>query len=357
MNTITALANSLQQQGIAVNLAQMTGDHNQPEAPWFVKLLAMGSGWLAAVFLTGVIAVLFQDIFRNETTLLTFGVIAIAFARLCFIGKTSDFREHLALAISLVGQILVTTAVISLTRTNHWLEPITATIFLCLHLCLLIIVPNRLHRAASGFAVGVSLGLLFSSLGWYQIYPAVALAVISALVLNEFKSWNKPSLTSPLIYGLAVQFLFPVAFHALFAARAAELPASSGWLLDLSITAVLIATATALALRYQAKARTLVIIVCTATAVGLASWELTGIAAACVILTLGCAHSNRVLLAIGVMSLLTQTSFYYYNLDATLLVKSLGMVCLGASLLAARWGLLTLFDSPQSPSKVGDEHE
>ncbi len=59
-----------------------------------------------------------------------------------------------------------------------------------------------------------------------------------------------------------------------------------------------------------------------------------------VVMLLGFAGGNRVLLGLGIVSLLFYISSYYYLLDATLLAKAQILLIVGLVLLAVRWLLL-----------------
>lgn len=351
MNTSKPVAQSLTtkltEHGITLNRVNDLSTTNDLSTPWFVKLLAMGSGWLTAIFMTGVFALLFDDILESPILLSLCGLAAIALARFSFSGQPSDFREHLALAISLVGQLLITFAVFEFTDSYHELAAPTWLILLLLHACLLLVMPNKLHRHTSAIAASTCLGLLFSSLGWFQIYSSTALAIIALLTLNEFKPWFKPKILIPLAYGFALQFLLPVVYNPMLNEAINKHTDQPLWLLNLSMTLVLLVVALILAQRYKVNKQILLAVSAAAIVIGVTSVELSGITAGCVILLLGRAHSNRNLLGLGVLSLLTQTSFYYYNLDASLLVKAMGLGGLGLSLLVMRWLMLLAFNSTQ----------
>jgi uncharacterized membrane protein len=72
----------------------------------------------------------------------------------------------------------------------------------------------------------------------------------------------------------------------------------------------------------------------------LVSLEAPGIASGLCILLLGLAHGNAVLAGIGGTALLLYAGGYYYELDTTLLAKSLVMAATGVVLLLFRWLLL-----------------
>ena len=340
--TIEALRNALEEKGISVKPAQSV-DALELSSPWFVKLLSIGAGWLAAVFMSGIFALLFYGLLADVVALLVFGIAIISLAWFSFSGTPSDFRQHLALAISLVGQFLITYVVFLLTSHNFRLEPSSLFILLFFHLGLLVVMPNTLHRYLSAIAASGCLGLLFSSLGWHPVYPAVALALIALLTLNEFKSWFSGKVLMPLVYGFALQFVFPVAYGSLLSEVMENKATHAIWLLDLAMILPLLAIVLLLVWRYKASKSVSLIAAMAAIVIGLLSIELNGIAAGCAILLLGCSHSNRALIAIAALSLLTQTSFYYYNLDTTLLVKSASLAGLGIALLVMRWGMLAKF--------------
>ena len=67
-----------------------------------------------------------------------------------------------------------------------------------------------------------------------------------------------------------------------------------------------------------------------------------GVTIGMVIILLGFAGANRVLLSLGIVSLLFYISSYYYLLDATLLEKSRTLLIVGLSLLIVRWLMLRI---------------
>ena len=78
------------------------------------------------------------------------------------------------------------------------------------------------------------------------------------------------------------------------------------------------------------------LVMASALAVGLASVKVQGLAAGTVILVLGFHGSNRLVLGLGILSLLSWISACYYRLDQTLAEKSLALLTAGLVLLALR---------------------
>jgi len=83
----------------------------QLDSPWFVKLLLAFSGWLAAIFLFIFIAIGLQSIFENTLIAAATGIITIAIAYKILQQPNNEFFEHLGLAISLVGQGMLSFAI------------------------------------------------------------------------------------------------------------------------------------------------------------------------------------------------------------------------------------------------------
>jgi hypothetical protein len=62
-----------------------------------------------------------------------------------------------------------------------------------------------------------------------------------------------------------------------------------------------------------------------------------GISAAILVLALGFANGNRVLMGLGLLAFGGYLSHFYYQLSSTLLVKSIVLTGTGVALLALRW--------------------
>ena len=82
-----------------------------------------------------------------------------------------------------------------------------------------------------------------------------------------------------------------------------------------------------------------------------ASIEAQGITVGMVIILLGFSRSNTLLLGLGICSELFYLSFYYYQLDLSLLEKAQTLFILGVVLLIIRWFLLRI-----TASKNGGDH-
>jgi uncharacterized membrane protein len=62
-----------------------------------------------------------------------------------------------------------------------------------------------------------------------------------------------------------------------------------------------------------------------------------GLSSAILVLALGFANGNRVLMGLGLVAFGGYLSHFYYQLSSTLLVKSIALAATGAALLGLRW--------------------
>ena len=61
-----SLITKLTNQGITLNSDDIASTSNDPSTPWFIKLLAIGSGWLTAIFMMGVFCFFTFSIVRDH---------------------------------------------------------------------------------------------------------------------------------------------------------------------------------------------------------------------------------------------------------------------------------------------------
>ena len=73
---------------------------------------------------------------------------------------------------------------------------------------------------------------------------------------------------------------------------------------------------------------------------GIISIYVSGLLATSLIIVIAIANSQRVLLGLGVTALVSYVFWYYYQLDTSLLIKSLSMLIVGLTMLMGRWLLI-----------------
>jgi len=315
------------------------------DSPWYVKIILAFSGWLAAVFLVGFIAVGLAVIVENSAASIIVGGLMIAAAYKLLQQPKNEFFEHLALAASLAGQCLFIWGVFESVRHHHTIWFYVAM----LQLPLAIIMPNYVHRVFSAFFATFSFSIGLAEAGIPYVFTGLMLLLVSWVWLNEFKYPRHIKKLHAIGYGLVLA-LIQIKGSALFSHGGMGWYSSrhqgefsiQPWMGEVLAGAALVYVVWNLLQRHKhyLSDRLSIIVLVTSLVLSLVSVEANGITVGLVIVILGFAAGNRILLGLGVVSLLFYISSYYYLLDHTLLEKSQTLFFIGLALLIIRWVLL-----------------
>jgi uncharacterized membrane protein len=318
------------------------------ESPWYVKVLLGFSGWLAAIFLLGCIGVGFEFVFKNSSAAFIIGTLMIVGSFAIMRIPKNEFVEHLALAGSMAGQALVVLAIFDVADNN---EKVAWLLVCLLELPLAIIMPSFVHRVFSSFIAATAFSLTMTYSGLPYLGSAMVMLVAALCWLNEFGYAKHMKKIQAIGYGLVLALIL-IKGSALFGYRTigwrtSQTPSelwTRPWLGEVLTAAVTLFAVWYLLKRYgRSISESLSITTLLATLILCAvSLKVQGITVGIVIMLLGFAGSNRVLLGLGILSLLFYISSYYYLLDATLLTKSLNLLVVGLVLLALRWLILAV---------------
>ncbi|MFT5421298.1 MAG: putative membrane-anchored protein [Candidatus Endobugula sp.] len=337
------LWDKLQAQGL-VNGECLELQHALP--PWYIRAMQGFSGWIAALFLLGFFATILSSSLRsNEAVLIAIGLTCCGSAFLLFkVQQKNDFLNQLGLVVSLCGQLIVAWGLF------EWFSHKEVGVYFVLcgfQAGLALMMSNFLHRALSSWFAMIALFWGLSRLGIYGLSSVTAAAGFILIWLNEINWGKRRALWEPVGYGIAlslVQFNGQLLFSRNILSWYEQ--DQTGWLYAAApwITSVLVAM-TILYLLIQllnknkiaftsragllASAGCLLLIV-----IGL---PVVGASSAVLILLIGFANQRRSLMGLGVVALLSFLSWYYYNLDATLLNKSYFLISVGITLLVGRF--------------------
>ncbi|PSJ38412.1 DUF4401 domain-containing protein [Allosphingosinicella deserti] len=316
---------------------------DRPASPWFVRVMLGIAGWIGAFFLILFVGAAFEFIMKSPAFAVGAGAACCAGAFALFRGfDGNDFAEQFGLAVSLAGQILM---IIGLA---DYLEPEQGPFYFlvaALQVVLAVAVPNFIHRvlAASGAAIALALGI--NQLGLPGL-SAPLLAAGLAWIWLEPRRWAaKGRLWRPIGYGLVLGLLLIETFRLVGAARWFGLADHApGWIRlhgpligRCAIAALLVWVAIAETKRegFAPTSRVALVAGGAALLFGLLALGAPGLGSALLILLLGFAAGNRILLAVGILSLLGFVAHFYYSLHLTLLEKSGLLAITGLCLLAA----------------------
>ncbi len=338
-----SLWTTLHKSGLVQGAAPEAGEL---ESPWYVKVLLAFSGWLAALLLLGFIGMGFQSILRNSTAALFVGAMMIAGAYAVLRLPKNEFVEHLALAASLAGQALVAFAIFRLLKVNDTMAWVWIAI---LQILLAIVMPNFVHRVFSSFIAAFSFFMALSFVGAAYVFTAVLMFFIAWLWLNEFKYPQHMRKIHAIGYGLVlalIQFKGTMLFSRMFMGwryrpDQPELWVQP-WMSEALAGAVMLYVVWQLLRRHghAISDRLSILALLSTVLLCIISMEAQGITAGLMIMLLGFSAGNRVLLGLGIASLLFYISSYYYLLDATLLTKAMTLLLVGVVLLFSRWLML-----------------
>jgi hypothetical protein len=326
------------------------GNDQGPVIPWYLLVLQGIGGWLAALFLLGFLGLGFIQALDKPIIALVLGLLLIGGAFGLLLHQQSVFLEQLVLASSLAGQLLVAYAI------AYWLDDINALFWvgmLILHSALAVLMASQLHRIFSALFAGLSLFFLGVETGAVYGIPPVVLGITCVFWLNEFHYPQHRNALKSIAMGLTLGLLvmqYLIRFPELVedSLAIAWFPHWLGeWLTGaaLGYLAYRVIRVNPMALT----GRALIISAVTLVLLCLASSYAFGLTQGAALIALGFAISHRIVMGLGVLSLLFSISTYYYRLDLTLLEKSFTLLILGLLFFAVRYGL-----SRWSASHPGD---
>ncbi|WP_386082506.1 DUF4401 domain-containing protein [Vreelandella sp. F11] len=357
MNSINDLKARLSQVGIALHEPATPAPL---ETPWFVRVLQAFAGWLAALFLLGFIAMGVVFVVESPAGSLGLGMAMIGAAYGLFRKARSDVLEHLALAVSLAGQLLVAWAAIEFwSESTYPLWSLLGWSLFGLQALLALVMPSLLHRTFSTCVASLALYMALAMSAMALLASGLVLLALTLLWLNEFRWPGRIRVVQAWGYGLLLGLLVmqglahsgqPLVFW--FDAHSAW---GLAWLAPW-LNAVLVALSLALLLYKVAQSKPHWAFYLSPIALLLFSFYVPGVGQGLVVVLLGFAIGHRLVMGLGVFSLLVGIGSYYYWLDATLLTKALTLLVIGGVLLTLRLALhkwLSIERSMSSPSEGG----
>jgi uncharacterized membrane protein len=337
-----SLIDKLHQQGLIGD--ELNDNFGQRQSPWYIKLLMALCGWLSAVFLFGYVGFSFVSIFDTQTGLIIVGTIMVcgAYVFLTASVSESDFKEHLGLAISFAGQVLLAIAVFFEGFNNSAFAWAMLTV---LHCVLAWFMPSFIHRMMSAYVATFCLSMLMAAIQLSAFYSGVVLLLVALLWLNEFNVGRHIRKVQAIGYG-AVLGVIQFKTLTMFARHDQTwsqdtLPLINPWL-DEGLNIVVLLFIVNLIVKYKnlvfsarqrVLAASLLLLVCVST------FFANGIVCGLVILLVGYAIQNRTLWVLGIISMLVNLSSYYYLLEISLLHKSFILMTLGVAALSIAYVL------------------
>jgi uncharacterized membrane protein len=319
--------------------------------PWYIRVMLGFSGWLGALFLMGFVGILFSLAKDHGIVTVCIGAGLCTLAYMLFrLPGNNDFLLQFALAVSLAGQGFFVFGLFQELRSDGAEVYLVIFVF---EVLLTVYVSNWIHRFLTTLAAVFSAYFFFQQSAIFGvIHGLVALAVCglwwSPILLR------KPELLRPVAYALGFALLCTEGGR--FVSRLVFDPNHGWWLLHgwrvgTSLVNLALLASTVIVIQRQHFAlNSLPAIVGLLAAIILCgfSYVAPGLSSALLLILIAYSFSDRVLLGVGLFALLSFVSHYYYQLQVSLLYKSIVLMSLGLLLLATRVLLGRLFPETRS---------
>lgn len=320
-------------------------------SPWYIRVMLGIVGWIGALFLLGFIGAGFAMVMRNSGAAAVVAFFCCCGAYAVFrMASKNDFASQFGLATGLVGQTLFAVAIFKEFNFNGYLGYF---LFFCIEAALTVIMPNFIHRIFTTLAAIGAFSIWFAQAGFYGLaLPAIA-AACALVWRGELWLAARADLWQPVGYGLALGLIQAVTISVLAGDKLFLLHRhGNSWMLKhgneigtLLVAVIFLAVTVEImrTLEISTSSSEGIAILCCAVVAMAVSFPTHGLAAACLILILGFAGGNRILFGLGLLSLASFLSHYYYQMHETLLFKSMILGGMGILLIAARWAMHKLF--------------
>ena len=357
----------LQQQGLIdaqnVNHELLSSAQSEARSPWFISLFFGMSGILASLFFIGFLTLLLDNTGLLDSTLAVFiigGILSVIGGFLFYNARLrhSAFWNSLAFAVTLAGQGYIAYALLASEIT----EPLNIMLLLLVQLLMTVAIPNFVYRLLSAT---LALSCLFYLLNYYhlsEISLGLLALITSVTHLQRYtlavfipRKWRMNALEIMSAIGYASAYvLLSVSVYFIAAEYGnsfanfnsldsyGEAFSYNYYLAQGLLTLASLYAAYLILKRYQVKLRSTAGLLISAAIVllGIMSIYVSGLLATSLIIIIATANSQRVLLGLGVIASVGYIFWYYYQLDTSLLVKSVSLFVIGIALLLLRWLLI-----------------
>ena len=303
--------------------------------PWYLAGLIGVSAWIAAALLLGFFVTLFDHLWKNPGVAVTAGALCIAAAQaLLRIARGREFFEQSAIALSLVGQLLLGMAF------SEWFDDtVFWAVIAAVALALYVAGAQSMHRFLCGAMFAAAVVGICNELD--TISHDFSQTSLPALAWLAFAAWWRAGYedgralpVSPLAWALSLAALLMAFFsgpdlgppdHGVMTLRI--------WIVDIAVVVLLPLTVWRLA-----GLRRALPLLC-AVAFALIWLRAPGVSLGVMLMLIAFASHRPALLATGLIGTGVYLIRYYYQLEVPLLEKSQWLLVGGVALLGIRFVL------------------
>ena len=326
-------------------------------SPWFINVFFGFTGILSSLFFIGFLSLLLFEFsfFESFIGLLVVGALLSAAGWLLFSNartRHSPFWNSLAFAITLAGQMYIGFALLF----EGFDPPISVLLLLLVQLIITVAMTNFIYRLLSATVALCCLVYLSSYYGFSEVSLALLAGITIVAHLQRYsilqrlsQQWrsNFAEIISAIGYAsalvlLGVSVYFITAEYGYGRGGYEETISYNYYLAQALLTLASLYAAYLILKRYniQLLSATGLIVIGATAVLGVVSIYVSGILATSLIIVIAFANSQRVLLGLGIIALVSYIFWYYYQLDTSLLLKSASMLVVGIGLLLIRWLLI-----------------
>ena len=326
-------------------------------SPWFINVFFGFTGILSSLFFIGFLSLLLFEFsfFESFIGLLVVGALLSAAGWLLFSNartRHSPFWNSLAFAITLAGQMYIGFALLF----EGFDPPISVLLLLLVQLIITVVMTNFIYRLLSATVALCCLVYLSSYYGFSEVSLALLAVITIVAHLQRYsilqrlsQQWrsNFAEIISAIGYAsalvlLGVSVYFIAAEYGYGRGGYEETISYNYYLAQALLTLASLYAAYLILKRYniQLLSATGLIVIGATAVLGVVSIYVSGLLATSLIIVIAFANSQRVLLGLGIIALVSYIFWYYYQLDTSLLLKSASMLVVGIGLLLIRWLLI-----------------
>lgn len=315
-------------------------------SPWYVRLLAAASGWLASLFLMAFFGLLLTQVVESPPASLVTGLLLVVGAGWVMRADQNVFLEHGALAVSLAGQGFVAWALFRWLGGGAPLGLIAIAVF---QWALALWMPAIAHRFVTALLGSLALAASLAMLGeWYLAIPVLLIMAMIAW-WHEFRRPGQVRARQAIGYGVVSALIITSCLvtrssplHGTDVLRSMDGPLVMPWLAGLLSGCLFLIGSGMMArsLSQRLPRNVLVLMGFCGLLILALSMVMPGLVVGLAVLLLGFTGRQLVLMGLGVLALLGHVSAYYYHLDITLIAKAGYLMATGLGLLVIRWALL-----------------
>lgn len=321
-------------------------------SPWMIQaLVALAAWWAAILFLIFAFGTRLID---GKDSMVIFGLLfslaAIFLKRFLYIPAMKSsyiFVSQLALAASVAGQILLVMGFGAEVKTYTGI----CLFIIGLEVAMFFAYPDVIQRFASPIIVTGACLCLFSELKLlmliHALIPALGIAAVYLWIEESWINTQKEALAlKTLSYSIVVSMLGVLCLSAIQDFEFQRLfPIQYWWISSVCLSLLLLLLEHRILHSYGIQTLSSFYFFALGSTLVLAALchNSPGIIGAILILVLGFSRGNGTLMGIALLAFGSFLFFYYYNLQSTLLQKSLILMGTGTTLLLLRAFFLYLF--------------